>query len=298
MDFDVAYYKQLLDHIAEGVYFTDRERRILYWNYAAENLTGYAADDVLGAFCYDGILQHVDENDQPLCDAGCPVKQAMDTEVTVSIRAFLAHRDGHRLPVQIRVSPVFTEQRKLVGAVEVFADASDQVELETLNQNLRQLIRVDPLTRLPNHRALLDAMLKEYLRFARYGTLFSVILIELESFNQIVASCGQEAGTETLQWFARKLLGGFRKADMPSRWSAQRFAVLLPNAGGPAAEKAANKVRQQLAGQLCPATGSFILASFGVAEINRQDTLQRIMKRAERALALSREKKRGDVVRM
>ena len=298
MDFDVAYYKQLLDHLAEGVYFTDLERRILYWNQAAENLTGYPADDVLGAFCHDRILQHVDDNDKPLCDDRCPVRQAMEAETTVSIRAFLAHRDGHRLPVQIRVSPVFTEQGKLVGAVEIFADASDQIELESLNQNLRRMIRVDPLTRLPNHRALLDAMQKEYLRFARYGTRFSIILIELENFNQIVANCGQEAGTEVLQWFARKLLGGFRKADMPGRWLGQRFVILLPNAGAMAAEKAASKVRQQLTSQLCPATGSYIHASIGVTEVSRKDTLERMMKRAERALEQSRDLERGGVVRL
>ena len=31
MEFDTAYYKQLLDRLAEGAYFTDCDRRILYW---------------------------------------------------------------------------------------------------------------------------------------------------------------------------------------------------------------------------------------------------------------------------
>jgi diguanylate cyclase (GGDEF)-like protein/PAS domain S-box-containing protein len=298
VDFDIAYYKQLLDHLGEGVYFTDRERRILYWNHAAEVMTGYQADEVLGLFCHDHLLQHVNENDQPLCDDDCPVKSAIINEKTVSTRAFLSHKEGDRLPVDIKVSPVYSEDGVLVGAVEVFSDASDQVELEALNQNLRKLIRIDPLTRLPNRRALLDAVHKEYLRFARYGTLFSVIFIEIENFNQIIASCGQKSGGEVLQWFARKLLGGFRKADMPSRWSGEKFIVLLPNAGAKAAEKAAEKVRQQLDGQLCPETGSYINSSFGVAEIGRQDSIERLLQRAERALEQSKEKGKGKVVRL
>ncbi len=298
MDFDVAYYKQLLDHLAEGVYFTDCDRRILYWNRSAEMLTGYRTDEVLGSYCHDNILRHVDEDDRPLCNDACPLSRAMESSRTVSERAFLYHKEGYRLPVQIRVSPVFDAAGTMVGAVEIFSDATDQVELEALNSGLRKLIRIDPLTRLPNRRALLDAMHKEYLRFARYGTLFAVIFIEIDNFGLIVDSYDKQAGDDTLTWFARKLLGGFRKADMPSRWSGPKFAVLLPNAGAKAAEKAAEKIRQLLAGQLCPETGSFISAGFGVTEVSRKDTIERLLKRAERALAQARGEGKGGVVRL
>ena len=72
----------------------------------------------------------------------------------------------------------------------------------------------------------------------------------------------------------------------------------MPNAGAKAAEKAAEKVRMQLAGQLCPETGSFIVSSFGVTEIGRQDSIERLLQRAERALLQSKEQGRGKVVRL
>ena len=296
MDFDVAYYKQLLDHLAEGVYFTDRDRRILYWNHAAEVLTGYETDEVLGSYCHDNILRHVDADDKPLCENDCPIDCAMHENKTISDRVFLFHKDGHRVPVNVKASPVFDEAGEMVGAIEVFSDATDQIELEGLNHGLRKLIRIDPLTRLPNRRALLDSVHKEYLRFARYGTLFSIIFIEIVNFEVIIDSFNRETADKTLQWFARKLLSGFRKADMPSYWSGEKFVVLLPNAGAKAAEKAADKVRHLLAGQLCTETGSFISADFGVTEITRQDSIERILKRAERALTEAKEK--GGVVRL
>ncbi len=49
-------YKEILDHLYEGVYFVDRERYITYWNQAAERITGFAATKVLGSRCSDNIL--------------------------------------------------------------------------------------------------------------------------------------------------------------------------------------------------------------------------------------------------
>jgi PAS domain S-box-containing protein len=50
----------LLDQLSEGVYFVDPARRIQSWNRGAEALTGYAASGVVGRFCHDNLLNHVD----------------------------------------------------------------------------------------------------------------------------------------------------------------------------------------------------------------------------------------------
>ena len=39
--FDQGFYKELLDHMSDGVYFVDRDRKIVYWNEGAERLTGW-----------------------------------------------------------------------------------------------------------------------------------------------------------------------------------------------------------------------------------------------------------------
>ena len=49
-------YEKILDHLNEGVYFVDKDRRITYWNQAAERLTGYRASEVVGQRCADGLL--------------------------------------------------------------------------------------------------------------------------------------------------------------------------------------------------------------------------------------------------
>lgn len=297
MDFDSAYYKQMLDHLAEGIFYTDRDRRILYWNRAAGNLTGFSAAEVVGSFCDDDPLQHVDENNRPICNIESPVERAMQSAETFTARACLLHKAGYRLPVDIKVSPVYDETGALVGAAEIFSDASERLGLEKLNHGLRRLIRIDPLTRLPNRRAFLDTLQREYLRFARYGTPFSVIFIDIDNFGSINECLDRATGDRTLQWFASKLIGGFRKADMPSRWSGQRFAVLLPNAESKAAERAAEKIRERFDRQLCQETGAFLTASSGVTEITRHDSIERLLKRAEKGLQTAKAEGKNRVVR-
>ena len=59
--------RSLLDHFFDGVYVVDRQRRILFWNRSAENITGYRSDEVVGRCCADNILRHVTIDGDPLC---------------------------------------------------------------------------------------------------------------------------------------------------------------------------------------------------------------------------------------
>ena len=47
---------QLLNSLADGVYITDTNRKILFWNRAAERITGWSAAEVVGRSCHDSLL--------------------------------------------------------------------------------------------------------------------------------------------------------------------------------------------------------------------------------------------------
>src|SRR5271169_2555604 len=70
-------FKRMLDNLFDGVYFTDLERRITYWNQAAEDLTGYSAEEVVGKRCADSILMHVDDSGTLLCEGECPLSRSI-----------------------------------------------------------------------------------------------------------------------------------------------------------------------------------------------------------------------------
>lgn len=121
----------VLNQITDGVYVTDTERRIIFWNDAAERITGYSREEVLGRNCSDNLLCHVDRNDNLLCGKSrCPLYRSIVTgnrsEAPMTIYA--KHKKGHRVPTQATVSPLINDAGEIVGGVEVFRDVSSAIK--------------------------------------------------------------------------------------------------------------------------------------------------------------------------
>ena len=125
------FYRDLLNNLSDGVYFTDLHRRITFWNKGAERLTGYSQEEVLGRRCSDNILVHVDHAGRNLCVSECPLDDCMGKCVTHEAEIFLHHKEGHRVPVIVRVSPIQDDTGKVIGAVEIFSNNSAKIQLET-----------------------------------------------------------------------------------------------------------------------------------------------------------------------
>ena len=49
-------FRSILETLPTGVYLVDRDRKILFWNRAAENVTGYLRQDVVGHFLREHLL--------------------------------------------------------------------------------------------------------------------------------------------------------------------------------------------------------------------------------------------------
>ena len=92
----------------------------------AERLTGYAAEEVLGRCCAEGLLQHTDPNGKLLCNDGCPMEAAKYHGRERAAEVFLHHRKGHRMPITVGNSDPWS-RRRIVGAVEVLNGISGQV---------------------------------------------------------------------------------------------------------------------------------------------------------------------------
>lgn len=131
----------LLDSLYDAVYIVDRERTILYWNKAAEEVTGYSADEVLGRCCKDGILNHIDENGNLLCYGACPLLAAMNKAGNSRAKVYPCHKDGHRFPVETHVTSILDDSGRAVAAIEVFRDITHQEEYRIMQEKFNNLIR-------------------------------------------------------------------------------------------------------------------------------------------------------------
>lgn len=131
---DTNNFRRVLLSIADGVYMTDRNRKIIFWNRACEEITGFSAEHTLGRKCSDNILNHVDVNGNQLCESDlCPLHQCMvkgaPGDKPVLVRA--KRRDGSRVIVEVSVAPIMGDNGEVIGGIEVFRDV-------TLLQELRE----------------------------------------------------------------------------------------------------------------------------------------------------------------
>ncbi len=122
--------KAIIDALGDGVYVCDRDRRIIYWSKAAERITGWSEEDVVGRPCFDNVLCHVDKDGHQLCgEEYCPLHRAMitDTGSKGSLLVYAQGKDGQRVPMLVSVAPLRDAAGQVIGGVETFRDASTMV---------------------------------------------------------------------------------------------------------------------------------------------------------------------------
>jgi PAS domain S-box-containing protein len=139
LSLESAISRTLLNHLYEGIYFVDINRQFRFWNKGAENITGYTSDEIKDRYCYDDILCHISEDNEPLCLENCPLTKAIEENTYLDARVYLRHKDGHRIPVWVHVSPIKNVSGKIIGAVEIFNDDSDYEQLKQANKKLEEL---------------------------------------------------------------------------------------------------------------------------------------------------------------
>ncbi|MBN2339203.1 MAG: diguanylate cyclase, partial [Acidobacteria bacterium] len=211
-------YRELLDAIADGVYFTDRERRIAFWNRGAEALTGYARDEVIGRRCMDNLLVHVDNAGTRLCFGACPLAATLENGEPREADVYLHHKNGHRVPVRVRVFPIRDDGGAITGAVEVFNDNTATRRAAAHLERMERLALLDHLTGIANRRGAEAAIRSRLEELRRNGWGFGVLLLDIDDFKAVNDSCGHETGDRVLRLVARTLEAGARSFDLVGRW--------------------------------------------------------------------------------
>lgn len=130
-----------LNSLYDGIYVVDPQRVILFWNKAAELMTGYSALEVVGHSCKDDILNHIDENGVLLCRSACPIVKAIAGKCSTSAKVYPKAKSGKRFPVETHISIVQDADGKVLAAIEVFRDISHQEEYRIIQEKFNSLIR-------------------------------------------------------------------------------------------------------------------------------------------------------------
>ncbi len=169
-------------------------------------------------------------------------------------------------------------------------------KLISMNSKLDLLYKTDRLTQVYNRYMLDSEMERELARAARYDSLFSVILLDIDHFKNVNDNYGHHAGDTVLVAISSLLSINVRETDVLGRWGGEEFLVICPETSLEGAVLLAEKLRKKIEELHFPAMKENVTASLGVAAYVKGETGEDLVKRADDALYRAKKMSRNCVV--
>ena len=234
-----------LRSIGDGVITTDPEGKVQWLNPKAEELLGWTTSQAQGLQLPEVFKTLHQETRQATPD---PVAECLTRRHAVQLQAdsILIRRDATELAIEDSAAPIIAADGRLLGAVLVFRDVTQQ------RQAVRQWqfeARHDPLTELKNRLGFEQALESacESVLENRQRT-HCLIFMDLDRFKEVNDTAGHAAGDELLREVGARLLAHVRQQDVVGRLGGDEFALILTDcaldAGLLVAQKLCSEVRE------------------------------------------------------
>ncbi|MFP5307558.1 MAG: GGDEF domain-containing protein [Gammaproteobacteria bacterium] len=283
-------YSEMVQSVSDyGIYLIDRSGLIQSWNRGAEQITGFAAGDVLG--------QRFD-----LLFPEQAVRDGVPRRTLELVRANRHSRDEQRRRLRnggeflalSSIDSVRAESGELQGYVEVFQDISEAKQRE---ERLYQRATRDPLTGVANRGHFLEMAQLELDRARRFAEPLSIVLVDVDQFRKINDAYGHEVGDRVIVSLARAALANLRRIDLIGRLGSDEFAVLMPRANKEPAAEIAQRLRRIFGEQRVPVGGGREIgytATLGLAALRPTTRdLAELLRNADSALVKAKREGRN-----
>ena len=288
-------FKRILDNLHDGLYFVDRKRVITYWNKAAERLSGFTAPEAVGKSCADNILTHVDGRGCALCTWVCPLAETMCDGKLRQSEIYLHHKDGHRIHVSVRASPLTDADGQVIGGIELFTDISHQAANELRIIELERLALLDGLTQLANRTYVEREIQAKFEEMKRFDQPFGCLFMDIYHFKSVNDRFGHDVGDDVLKFVARTLVANARPFDVYGRWGGEEFVGIIRCIGEKDMERLGNRLRSLIETSYVMHEGRRISVtmSIGATLFRKTDSSESLVKRADELLYRSKREGRN-----
>jgi diguanylate cyclase (GGDEF)-like protein/PAS domain S-box-containing protein len=290
MQLRAGLFKEILNGLADGVYFVDVERHITFWSQGAERITGYPEEEALGIACAHRLLGPLDTTGRNLCEAACPLAATLADGLARNTEAFLRHAGGQRVPVLLRDLALRDTKGRIVGAVETLIDHPALLAGVRSPGAWEYLGLHDTLTGVGSRRFIAGRIETCLAELQRLGVPAAVLFCDIDHFGAFNQLHGKEIGDAVLAMVAQTLERNLRGSDAVGRWGGEEFVAVLQHVDGMRAAAVADKLRMLVERSTLSAAGGslHVTVSVGATMIRAEDSEAAILARATSALASSK----------
>lgn len=263
-----------LDVYPEGLALLDCDERVVFWNRAAEGMTGYSGAELVG--------RRLPEALEPLalgrdCDVHTEPRNGPQPGRGSLVHA--QHKMGRDVPALARRIILRDGLGGRIGTAAAFHPGEPQTALphgETSDvAEVRQ-----------SQAELEDRLANEFEMFLHEGIPLAVLWVRVDQARELRKTHGARACETMLEAVERTLANGLRPGDEVGRWGDDEFLVLSHESSTEALQSHA----QTLAGLARTADFRWwgdrksLTVSVGVAVGEREDTLAELLERAQEAM--------------
>jgi diguanylate cyclase (GGDEF)-like protein/PAS domain S-box-containing protein len=205
--------------IANAMFITDREARIVWINQAFSDLTGYEAAEAIGHPCGE-LLKSGQQDAQFYAE----MWQAVLSGKTWRGELINRRKDGTLYHEETAITPLRDKDNQIAHFVALMQDITTRKVTE---EHLKNLAFYDPLTQLPNRRLLIDRLGQTMAASKRSGHYGALMFLDLDNFKPLNDEHGHDVGDLLLMEAARRLVSCVREEDTIARFGGDEFVVLL-----------------------------------------------------------------------
>ena len=249
---------QVFHNATEGILITDPNGRIVAINPAFSQITGYAAELVVGK------ISRMFHKTGPVREVNREMLTELATQGRWQGEMLDRRKSGEVYPAWLSISAVRDDHGAIANYVGVFSDYSSRKEAE---QRLFFLANHDALTALHNRVAMGEALMQAVARAGEEDRRLALLFIDLDRFKGINDTLGHDVGDELLKVIAQRLRGCLKETQLIARLGGDEFTILIDNVKD--ADEAAH-VAERVLGELSRAVvikgqELFVTCSIGIS---------------------------------
>ncbi|WP_457643275.1 GGDEF domain-containing protein [Persephonella sp.] len=168
------------------------------------------------------------------------------------------------------------------------------INIRTRSEKFRILSETDALTGIYNKGKFNQVLEEELKKVKRYGRPLGIILFDIDHFKKINDTYGHQVGDYVLKTIAKIVKENIRDTDTFARWGGEEFVILAPETDLNGLKILAEKLRKTIEEYPFEHVEK-VTSSFGITEAVPEDTTDTVIRRADEALYLAKERGRNRV---
>ncbi|ADE11117.1 PAS domain S-box protein [Sideroxydans lithotrophicus] len=270
------------ENSSEAILVTDADNLIIAVNPAFEQMTGYAAAEVLGK---NPRIFKSGRHDRAFYHS---MWLALDTEGYWHGEVWDKRKNGEEYIKLLTINVIRDDDGAIYRHVALFTDITERKKVEEL---IWRQANYDSLTKLPNRQMFHDRLEQEAKKAHRAGLSMALLLIDLDRFKEVNDTLGHDKGDILLIEAARRISACVRESDTVARLGGDEFIVILSELEDMAS---IDRVAQDILGSLAEpfkldAEPAYISASIGISLYPNDATeLDVLFKHADQAMYVAK----------